>query len=232
MRQTIPQAFIRYRQIAGLVLVACAAIGAAGRVWARSRGVKTQSVIRVAVYNYAHVAHAELEKAERQAASLFASTGDRIVWLDYPDKKRLVHSSSAPSTADLFVRILFASKLKRVRRISAVEIMGESILTSGNEWPVHGRIANLFFDRVKHVSTLWGLSSGEVLGDAIAHELGHLLLGIGHSGRGIMKADWTSRDLVLAARGELKFRPSQVAALQSAALSLRQDSSPMVLAQR
>jgi hypothetical protein len=232
MRLTIPQAFIRYRQIAGLVLVACAAIGPAGRVWARSRGVKTQSVIRVAVYNYAHVARAELEKAERQAASLFASTGDRIVWLEYPDKNRLVHPSIAHSTADLFVRILFASKLKRVRRISAVDMMGESIVTSGNEWPVHGRIANLFFDRVKHVSTLWGLSSGEVLGDAIAHELGHLLLGIGHSRQGIMKALWTFQDLDLARRGKLRFSAEQLAALKRTVQLLKKDSAMMVAAQQ
>ena len=194
--------------------------------------MKTQSVIRVAVYNYAHVARAELAEAERQAENIFASTGERIVWMDYSDKNRLVQPSIAHSTADLFVRILFAGKLKRVRRISAVDIMGESIVTSGNEWAVPGRIANVFYDRVKHVSTLWGLSSGEVLGDAITHELGHLLLGIGHSSQGVMKADWNSQDLVLAARGQLQFRPAQVALIQSAALCLHQDSLPIVLAQR
>jgi hypothetical protein len=110
--------------------------------------------------------------------------------------------------------------------------MGESIVTAGNKWPVHGRIANLFYDCVNHVSTWWGLSSGEILDDTVAHELGHLLLGIGHSSRGILKVDWTSRDLVLAARGRLQFRPSQVALIQSSALSLHQDSSPIVLAQQ
>jgi hypothetical protein len=55
----------------------------AGRVWASSPGVNYQSIIRVAVYNYAHVGRTELEEAERRAANLFANTGDRIVWLDY-----------------------------------------------------------------------------------------------------------------------------------------------------
>ncbi len=47
---------------------------------------------------------------------------------------------------------------------------------------------------------------GVVLGHAITHELGHLLLGAkSHAGYGIMSAQWTPRELALAARGQLLF---------------------------
>jgi hypothetical protein len=119
-----------------------------------------------------------------------------------------------------------------VRRISTADIMGEAIIAPATGKSVPGRIANVFYDRVMHASTLWGLFSVEVLGDAIAHEMGHLLLGAGHSSQGIMKADWTSSDLRLASRGALRFSSEQVELLQSAAISLHRDSSPMILPER
>ena len=51
---------------------------------------------------------------------------------------------------------------------------------------------------------------GLVLGHAIAHEIGHLLLNsIKHSLAGIMMADWDKRALHLARQGCLVFLPSQ-----------------------
>lgn len=230
MRGIISHAFINHIGIASLVLIAWASIGLAAMA-ANSAGGKYLPVIRVQVYNYAHIGRMKLTEAERQAADLFASAGARVVWLEFSGKKRLVQSSPNNLAADLFVRILKASAIRRVRRISGADIMGEAILAPGSGSPVPGRIANVFYDRVQHVSTLWGLSPGQVLGDAIAHELGHLL-GARHSGWGVMKAHWTSRDLLLASRGRLQFVPAQAELLKSAVLSVRRDSSLTLLAQR
>jgi hypothetical protein len=217
MKQAVLQAFKPYTRIGNLILALCAFLGAAGSLGASAKKVKTQPVIRVVVYNYADVPRLELRVAERQAADLFAGAGNRIVWLHFAVQKHLLQSSSDSSTPDLFLRILNASAISRVRRISRAELMGEAFVSSKAEGPVQGRIANVFYDRAKHVSTLWGLNPGQVLGDFIAHELGHLLLGARHSRKGIMKADWTSRDLKLASRGQLQFLPAQGALIQLAA---------------
>jgi hypothetical protein len=61
----------------------------------------------------------------------------------------------------------------------------------------------VFYDRVQQISRQT-VNEGMVLGHAIAHELGHLLLGVdAHSPEGLMRAHWTSRDLALAAQGKL-----------------------------
>ena len=81
--------------------------------------------------------------------------------------------------------------------------MGESVVRASTGGSVAGRFANVFYERVKHVSLLWGLFPRDVLGDAIAHELGHLLLGPQHSDRGIMNADWTRQDLTFSSGCQL-----------------------------
>lgn len=50
-----------------------------------------------------------------------------------------------------------------------------------------------------------GNSASMVLGAAIAHEVGHLLLGPAHTESGIMAARLRCGDLTRAARGELRF---------------------------
>jgi hypothetical protein len=232
MKQAISQLLSQYGLTIGLILIAWPACGQAGGTSAGSPRVKAQPVITIAVYNYAHVGRLELKDAEREAAELLAAAGERIVWLEFSGKNRLAQASPNNLAADLFLRILKASAIRRVRRISAADVMGEAIVAPGSESLVPGRFANLFYDRVQHVSALWGLFSGQILGDAIAHELGHLLLGSGHSPEGIMKGHWTLQDLRIASHGGLPFSQAQAVLLQRAAWSLHQDSSPTLAAQR
>jgi hypothetical protein len=69
--------------------------------------------------------------------------------------------------------------------------------------------AGVLYDRVQQLDS--GRASDTILlGHAIAHELGHLLLGHGrHSVTGIMKADWDSRDLEAAGQGRLAFHSEE-----------------------
>src|SRR5690348_831432 len=110
--------------------------------------------------------------------------------------------------------------------------LGESVISPTAEGPLPGGTANVFYDRVEHISYLWDLDPGEILGDAMAHELGHLLLGADHSGQGIMKARWNVQDLELARRGKLRFLPTETTALQRAVRSLPRNSSTMAAARR
>jgi hypothetical protein len=227
MKRTNSFTLIPYAGIAGLALIVWASIGLAAGISESSPGGRNQPVIRVEVYNYAHIGRLE----HRQAADIFAAAGDRIVWIEFSDHERIVQSSSDDSAPDLFGRILKASAISRVRRITGPDVMGEAIVGPKVGSPIPGRTANVFYDRVQHVSSLWGLFPGQVLGDAIAHELGHLL-GVRHSSRGIMKSNWTLPDLRLANRGELQFLPAQATLIETAALSLHPDFPSMVLAQR
>jgi hypothetical protein len=76
-----------------------------------------------------------------------------------------------------------------------------------NEW---GTYANVFFDRVEILAENRVASPSEILGNAIVHEIGHLLLRSNrHSTAGIMRAQWNDEDLRRASRGTLLFTAQQ-----------------------
>jgi hypothetical protein len=230
MKQTVLHAFRPYARVFILVLAAWASIGMAAELSARSRRVRDQPVIRVRIYNYAHVHRLDLRDAEGQAAYLLAKAGVRIAWTVYTQEQSAGRPQSEDSGTDFVVRIIPASMTARLNHKTGEA--GQSLIPSGVHGPTPGGIAHVFYESVRGLALESGSFFGEVLGDVIAHELGHLLLGSGHSSAGIMKARWKLRDLRLASQGELRFSPGEVAALQRGARSLRQNPSLTVTAQR
>jgi hypothetical protein len=62
-----------------------------------------------------------------------------------------------------------------------------------------------------------------ILGHAIAHEIGHLLLpGNGHSVSGIMRARWDQKEWMLLRQGNLNFTPEQARLLRAGLLNRAQ----------
>lgn len=58
-----------------------------------------------------------------------------------------------------------------------------------------GTLATVFPDRVRTLAQRAGWAAGDLLGNAIAHEVGHLLLGsTSHADDGLMRPHWTARD--------------------------------------
>jgi len=77
-------------------------------------------------------------------------------------------------------------------------------------------IANVFMNRVTEQAAIGELSVGRMLGHAIAHEIGHLLLGDNsHFPGGIMAAPWTKQDLWHMSKGDLLFTHQEVTRIQT-----------------
>ncbi|HET9178676.1 MAG TPA: hypothetical protein VFQ24_10015 [Terriglobia bacterium] len=216
------------RRACKLLLATCVFIGPVGSSLARSRKVQDQAVVSVAIYDYANVGRTHLGQAEGHAAGIFAKVGVRIAWTDYSLRPGTGRAKPENSDADFFVRILPGSMARRGNRRAGA--LGESVISPTAEGPLPGGTANVFYDRVEHISSLWDLDPGKILGDAIAHELGHLLLGANHSDQGIMKALWSVEDLEMAKSGKLWFCSAETAAIQRAARSLPQNLSTMAAA--
>ncbi|MEW5978375.1 MAG: hypothetical protein AB1898_21470 [Acidobacteriota bacterium] len=71
--------------------------------------------------------------------------------------------------------------------------------------------ASVLYDRAERVAKDWLAPIEVVLGQAMAHEMGHLLLGAGaHSASGLMKAYPNQKDLAGAAGGNLLFSASEI----------------------
>ena len=92
-----------------------------------------------------------------------------------------------------------------------------------------GLLAYVFYNRVERVARTYlntarrrgtyDIDNVIVLGHAMAHEVGHLLLPYGHSATGLMRAEWSGGDLRRAVRGQLNFTPEQAASIRAKLMS-------------
>ena len=98
------------------------------------------------------------------------------------------------------------------------DAMGFAVRDSNDETGPGG-MAFVLFDRVENSASSHHVSISRVLGQVIAHELGHLLLpGHRHSERGIMRAAWNLRSGLLE-----YFTPAQAESIQRRLASRRGD---------
>jgi hypothetical protein len=79
-----------------------------------------------------------------------------------------------------------------------------------------GTLATVYIDRVEWMARQTGTDSRALLGRAIAHELGHLLMPTsGHSTRGLMRAIWSGAELRRGRARDWAFEPREVAAIRA-----------------
>ena len=72
-----------------------------------------------------------------------------------------------------------------------------------------GRLAFVLINRVNEIADRYSTARSLVLGAAIAHELGHLLISKEHTNAGIMKAYLNQSDFHKARKGELRLTAEQ-----------------------
>lgn len=132
-----------------------------------------------------------LQDAQDLAARIFAAAKVRMVW-------------SGPG-AGLHVQIV-AKELHGV----ATDTAGFAVLTGGDSG-----YAAVSWPAVQRSALQMDADPAVTLGAAIAHEIGHLLLGPGHARSGIMSAKLGFHEMKLAARGELSLDAECVKKLES-----------------
>ncbi len=136
--------------------------------------------LSVQIYNWAKVSRATLQKGQAVAGAIFKAAGIELRWIECP--------CEASEEMTLSLRIipkLFGSTTSKFRSdhlgFAAVDEEG-------------GELATVFYDRIESLGKGGDLAS--LLGLATAHELGHLLLGSkAHTDEGIMRPNWTRKDL-------------------------------------
>jgi hypothetical protein len=162
--------------------------------------------ITIHAYNYAAVPEKTLARANEEAGRIFRNVGLRALWVDHVlsagDLRHPHHSTQSWDGTHFVVRLLTQS-----REGLSKNAMGEALSR---------RIANVFMDRVTEVAVVGELSAGQVLGHAIAHEIGHHLLGDdSHSSRGVMVARWSNQHVMRISKGDLLFTHQEVTRIQA-----------------
>ena len=163
--------------------------------------------VNVAIHDSADVDAAVLDAARARASRVFQRAGVRVNW----------DGTSAGFRVQVLLRPRNAQASPGKPRIMGVALAADE----------HRAVLSLFFDAVADVARRYGTPVGEVLGIALAHEMGHVLLPPpSHSADGIMQGSWEGDDLRHALNGELAFTGDQAEQIR---MRLRRNLGPAVL---
>jgi len=149
------------------------------------------------------------------AASIVAESGVDAAWRDCTPAGTAPPCDRVRGPRDLMIRILTSNAASdhhstgAMRRDGAVHgsTLGFAVVESGSRTGVLGTI---FMDRVRTTAERTGVDPAVLLGRAIAHEAGHLMLRTaGHVHTGLMRGVWTDEELVQDRRDDWLFAPAQ-----------------------
>jgi hypothetical protein len=197
--------------------------------------LETNPPIAIHIYDYADVdpqTLIEAEKitssieAEKITSSIFRKAGVESRWPDSgPTTQGNPWNNASPQPAKLADIQLAIHPGSMADRLGLPdEVMG---LAPGSE--PGRRLAYVFYNRVEslagrqmrrrvHGNICGSASTAQILGHAMAHEIGHLLLNLQtHSDTGIMRGDWDGRMLQDACYGYLLFTRQQAAVIRAEA---------------
>jgi hypothetical protein len=165
--------------------------------------------LRISVFNDAKVSARTLATAEANASRIFHQAGLETKWTDCrqsPSARQEDEScTEAQFPTHLHVRIVPQA------RTLASSTLGTSYLGEDET----GCYSEVFFDAIASLPRNAGTAPGTILGQVMAHEIAHLLLGSNsHSASGIMRAQWQTGELRAAARGTLLFSSDEATSMR------------------
>ena len=187
----------------------------------RAGPAEPRLTITVQVINYAEVPETTLIQAEQEVAGIFRQVGVHTVWRNVSRS----HEEEQRNPLPLQLRILI------LRRAIAKQHQGSLGVAFRGDYSQPGQVAYIFYQRLKELVQNRGIQElkGRILGLAIAHEIGHLLLPThSHSSTGIMRAEWyfpSGRDFHNTTSRNLGFTPQQAKLIRKVVRMMEQETS-------
>ena len=175
--------------------------------------------LTVRTYNYTGEPESVLEPAKDVAAGVFRKLGIHIEWADCTPGSQSAEShpgcqSRAVLETDVLnLKIISREMAQRVSGLFPGDTFGFALPAQGDGF---GSNATIFYHSVGTVARDAKRSPATILGHVLAHEMGHLLLGMkGHSRHGIMHVPWGPQELGRASQGGLLFEAKQGRRIQA-----------------
>jgi hypothetical protein len=163
--------------------------------------------VRVAIHDSAIVPIDVLETARNRAGAAFERAGVDVEWGAPGSGTNLCRSNdAAPFCIQVLLRPRDSQSAPGSRRIMGMALAADE----------RRAVLSLYFDAVTDVARRYGSPRGEVLGLALAHEMGHVLLPPpSHSATGIMQPSWEGDDIRHVLAGDVTFTEAQILAIRA-----------------
>jgi hypothetical protein len=180
------------------------------------QAVGLAATIIIRSYNNFGVPAPDLAAARQDAEAILQQAGVNIVWADCWVGDRQPAAAPArchePVGGDIVLRLQKTREAVRSKFVS----MGFSLVGIAGAAPF---LATVYADRVESVARGAGIDARRVLGLAISHEIGHVLLNNNaHAPSGLMRADWSRNELRRKDAAAWQFLDTEAAHLRAAAL--------------
>jgi len=180
-------------------------------------GPPPRLILTIQVFNYAKVSPGKLRSAEGEAGRIIGEAGVETVWLDCLTSRRV--SLAAQGGGEPECRGLAVGATVSLRVLNRSDYNSATFNREVFGYADGPALASVLYDRVAAFAGADGdmNEAAVILGDAMAHEIGHLLLGLRtHSSTGIMRGQWDRAQLQRALKGLQRFTPEQSATIRAA----------------
>lgn len=174
--------------------------------------------LMIRIYNGEAAVAADVRAARAAADKILEAAGVLATWREC---RKAADSSAGPIDAcgepltarEVVVRLVSAPDAPR----RETTVFGDSLVDAQTRT---GTLATVYADRVARAAARLRIDPGTLLGRAIAHEIGHLLLGTNeHSDDGLMRAYWPDRRLLAGGTRPWRFSRREASQLAPAVLA-------------
>jgi hypothetical protein len=166
--------------------------------------------ITIRVVNSAKVPQAKLVQGEKQAAYILGKAGVSLTWQDCSAGSAGWQSGPCASSLGATDFWMHIATWKPAAAVG--EMLGFTALS--RDAGTDDSVAGVYYPVVRKLAESFGTEESEILGAALAHEIGHLL-GVGHAPRGVMCSHFGQSHIVQASAGELLFSAPQASQIRT-----------------
>jgi hypothetical protein len=192
----------------------------AGLVIASLASPRAESPVSLTVrlYNSAGIAPSDIDLARTVAGPILRETGVEVTFRRCARLEAGVpvdRCDDPLKASEVVVRLIDAPHFNLAQ---SADVLGVAYVVPDSN---RGWLATLYADRIAGAAARTDLDRGTLLGRVMAHEIGHLLIGLHYHGpTGVMRAEWSEELLERSDEAEWRFSSLELSAMQRVLSSL------------